>query len=268
MHISETCHDLPAPEETAPGTQPGNNAPATPPNVITNVATTDATVPDVKQVEPIHAALGRRALVPAEHYVDSGYAAADLIVAARRRYGLALVTPVLGDHSPQARAKTGFDRSAFTVDWDNQQVTCPQGQTSSSWSPCIQRGQEAIVVTFGGEVCHACPARSACTSAKKGGGQLTLRTRALQEVLDQGRREQHSTDWQARYAIRAGVEGTIHQGSRSPASARPATAASRRSTSNTSTPPSRSTSSAWTPGGTATCSIGPAPAISPASNSR
>jgi transposase len=211
VHISETCHDLPMPDKTAPGTQPGNNAPTTPPNVITNVATTDATVPDVKQLEPIHAALDRRGLVPAEHYVDSGYAAADLIVTARRHYGLALVTPVLGDHSPQARAKTGFDRSAFTVDWDNQHITCPQGQTSSSWSPCIQRGQEAIVIKFGGEVCHACPARSACTSAKKGGRQLTLRPRALQEVLDQARREQHSTDWQARYAIRAGVEGTIHQ---------------------------------------------------------
>ncbi|MEU8252234.1 hypothetical protein [Nonomuraea sp. NPDC048916] len=50
--------------------------------MITNVATTDATVPDVKQLEPIHAALERRGLVPAEHYVDSGYAAA---VRLRRR---------------------------------------------------------------------------------------------------------------------------------------------------------------------------------------
>ncbi|MFJ2033308.1 transposase [Streptosporangium sp. NPDC087985] len=33
----------------------------------------------------------------------------------------------------------------------------------------------------------------------------------MQEVLDQARRKQHAKDWQATYAIRAGVEGTIHQ---------------------------------------------------------
>jgi hypothetical protein len=40
------------------------------------VATTDATVPDARMTDPIHAALARRALLPAEHYLDSGYPSA------------------------------------------------------------------------------------------------------------------------------------------------------------------------------------------------
>ncbi|MDP4510645.1 transposase [Nonomuraea sp. G32] len=38
-----------------------------------------------------------------------------------------------------------------------------------------QRDTEAIVVKFSGEICRPCPVRSLCTSAKKGGRQLTIR---------------------------------------------------------------------------------------------
>ncbi|MEV6868065.1 CehA/McbA family metallohydrolase [Streptosporangium subroseum] len=40
---------------------------------------------------------------------------------------------------------------------------------------------------------------------------ISLRSRAVQEVLDQARIDQTGKDRQAKYAIRAGVEGTIHQ---------------------------------------------------------
>jgi transposase len=210
VHISETCQ---RPEDalTTRDADGIDDKVITPPNLITNVATTDATVPDVNMTEPVHQALARRGLLPGEHYVDSGYASAELIVGAREVYGLALITPVLLDHSPQARAGAGFDRTAFTVDWDATQVLCPQGHTSVSWSPCNQRGAKAIVVKFPGEVCQACPVRSSCTTAKRGGRQLTLRPRELQQALDQARIDQTSKDWQAKYALRAGVEGTMRQ---------------------------------------------------------
>ena len=68
VHISETC-DIPEPPAT-----PGGDPPrAEPPNVITNVSTTDATVPDTAMTTPIHAALDRRGLLPGEHFLDSGY---------------------------------------------------------------------------------------------------------------------------------------------------------------------------------------------------
>ncbi|MGI5283246.1 transposase [Nonomuraea polychroma] len=87
----------------------------------------------------------------------------------------------------------------------------PARTGSSSWSPCTQRDTEAIVVKFSGEICRPCPARSLCTTATKGGRQLTIRARPLQQALDQARVDQTSKDWQDKYKLRAGVEGTMRQ---------------------------------------------------------
>ncbi|MEV5282399.1 hypothetical protein [Streptomyces sp. NPDC052811] len=51
--------------------------------------------------------------------------------------------------SPQARAGAGFDRTAFTVDWDKRQATCPRGDTTTWWSPATLRGAKAIVIRIG-----------------------------------------------------------------------------------------------------------------------
>jgi transposase len=225
VHLSETCD---AEEDTAsrPGDRAGARrepcprAAAVPeqqersrqrPNLITNVATTDATVPDSAMTKPIHHALARRRLLPTEHYVDSGYPSAELVADAYRDHGIALISPLLADTSRQARAGTGLHAAAFTIDWDAEQVTCPQGQASSSWSPATQRSAEAIVVKFAASTCGPCPVRDQCTTAARGGRQLTLKPRPLHETLQTGRAEQDTTHWQARYAIRAGVEGTMHQ---------------------------------------------------------
>lgn len=204
LHVSETC-------DAADTPTPASDVVDTPPNLITHVATTDASVPDSMMTEPIHEALARRNMLPAEHYVDSGYPSADLLVTSLARFGIALVTPMLADTSPQARAGNGFDRTAFTVDWDNQQVTCPQGQVNDSWSPAHQRGTNVIVVKYGGEVCQPCPVKAQCTTAKRGGRQLTLRPKTVQQALDHARAKQTTKAWQTRYALRAGAESTIAQ---------------------------------------------------------
>jgi len=144
VQVSETCEVGGGAHTTRAGG--GQGQAAWLPNLITNVATTDATVADAAMTEPIHLALAARDLLPAEHYLDSGYPSAELVVSSRRDFGIALVTPVLEDTSPQARAGAGFDRAAFTVDWDTQRVTCPQGQANASWSPAAQRGTQAVVV--------------------------------------------------------------------------------------------------------------------------
>src|SRR6266498_4542117 len=72
VHVSETC-DIPGADAI------GDTTNVTPPNLITNVATTDATVPDSAMTEPIHRQLAARGLLPAEHYLDSGYPSAELI---------------------------------------------------------------------------------------------------------------------------------------------------------------------------------------------
>ncbi|MGH3802961.1 MAG: IS1182 family transposase [Pseudonocardiaceae bacterium] len=198
LHVSESCTDAPEKERTAP-------------NLITNVATTTSTVPDTKALDGIHQQLQRRGLPPSEHYLDSGYPSADLIVASRRTYGIALITPVLLDQSRQARENAGFQADAFTIDWKYQQVTCPQGQTSSSWSPCTQHGRPMIVVAFTKPTCGPCPVRELCTTSRRGLRQLTLNPRPLTETLRTARAEQADRDWQDAYALRAGVEGTMRQ---------------------------------------------------------
>jgi transposase len=200
LHVSESCD-----AEAAGG------VPNAPPNLITNVATTDASVPDVAMTEPIHQDLARRGVLPDEHYVDSGYPSADLLVSSLTGFGVRLVTPMLADTSPQARAGEGFDRGGFTIDWHAQTVTCPQQQASTSWTPAVQRGTDVIVVKFSGETCQPCPVKARCTTATRGGRQLTLRPRPVQEALDQARAQQSTTGWQRKYARRAGVESTIAQ---------------------------------------------------------
>lgn len=207
IHISESC-DVDAAD--LPSSTTGW-VPEKPPNLITHVATTDASVPDVAMTAPIHEAMARRQILPGEHYLDSGYPSADLLVSSMARFGVALVTPMLADTSPQARAADGFDRAAFTIDWDQQQVTCPQGQTSTSWAPAIQRGTEVIVTRFDRQTCQQCPVKTTCTTATRRGRQLTLRPQPVQEALDQARAEQNTADWQAKYARRAGAESTIAQ---------------------------------------------------------
>ena len=197
VHLSETCHE-PAPDGIRAA-----------PNLLTNVATTAATVADAAMTETIHDTLDTKGLTPAEHVVDAGYTSADIALAARAR-GITLVGPLLEDTSPQARGG-GYTTAAFTIDWDIEQVTCPQGAVNTSWSRCTQRGTEAIVVRFDTATCTPCPVRDQCTTATRSGRQLSLRPREVHEAVVAARAEQTTQHWHDRYKIRAGVEGTIRQ---------------------------------------------------------
>jgi transposase len=208
-HLTETCDHDEQPDTTGDhDTEPGRRAA---PNLIVNVATTAATVPDVKATNGIHQNLARHKLLPGEHYLDSGYPSADTITVAAHTFGVTMVTPALLDQSPQARAGTGYDKTCFTIDFDTRQVTCPQGHTNTNWSPTSQRGTEVIVVKYAATTCTPCPARAQCTTAKRGGRQLTFYPRDLHHALTQARTQQNTDSWQDKYKLRAGVEGTINQ---------------------------------------------------------
>ncbi|WP_285530532.1 transposase, partial [Streptomyces lavendulae] len=176
----------------------------------TDVHTTDATVPDVKTTAPIQQSLAEHGVKPAEHYLDSGYPSADLITKAMQD-GIRMVTPVLLDHSAQARAGEGFEKNAFTINWKTRQVRCPAGRTSSHWNPVKQHGKDAIVITFSVLTCRDCPFQQQCTASERGRRMLTLRPQELHETLARARTEQKTDTWKNKYALRAGVEGTINQ---------------------------------------------------------
>jgi hypothetical protein len=198
LHVTENCTDAAENERTGP-------------NLITDVATTVSTDPDITALEGIHQRERARGLLPDEQYADSGYAGAEAITTALTDHGIALITPALLDTSRQARAQAGYASANFTIDFKHQQVTCPQGHTSSSWSPCTQHGKPMTVVKFTKNVCGPCPARPQCTTSRQGYRQLTLHPKAMTEALRTRRAEQTGHDWQADYALRSGIEGTLRQ---------------------------------------------------------
>src|SRR5712691_5456462 len=159
----------------------------------------------------IHQDLAAKNLAPGRHYLDSGNLSAAVVVSALTTWGIALIGPLLADTSAQARAGHGYARADFAVDYDSKTVTCPQGKTSVSWTPCTQRGKDAIVATFSAGDCGPCPARSLCTSSGKNRRQLTVLPRDLAEAQAAARAAEKTIPFQADYARRAGVEGTMHQ---------------------------------------------------------
>ncbi|MBF6341862.1 IS1182 family transposase [Nocardia abscessus] len=196
VHLTETC------EPDAP-------------HLITQVATTQAPVPDMAMTAAIHTRLAERDLLPDVHLVDAGYVDADLLVAAQREHGVELLGPVKAATGWQAAADGGYTLGDFTIDWDNERVTCPQGTTSARWKSDRSQDQVPVIkVTFPHSTCRPCPARAQCTRSSSG-RRLTIRHRAQHQALQLGRTEQQTDRWQQRYQHRAGVEGTVAQGIRS-----------------------------------------------------
>jgi transposase len=202
VHLSETCRHSPAPGAAG-------DSPPVPPNLITNVATTPAPVPDAAKTGPVHDMLAAAGLVPGEHATDAGYAGADQLLDARAR-GITLLAPLAANASPQARSG-GYTTDMFTIDWDHQKVTCPQGAVSRKWTATRNGGRDAIITGFPAAACRACPARDKCTSSVRHGRQLLLRPREIHEAVIAARAEQSTQPWKDRYAIRAGAEATIRQ---------------------------------------------------------
>jgi transposase len=195
-HLTETCD-----EDT--------------PNLITHVETTVATDGDAAMTDVIHRALAEKDLLPREHLVDTGYMAAEHLVTSHTDHGLDLCGPAPPDTSWQARSPSGFDINCFAIDWEAQVVTCPQGKESKSWRTQTNKGHAVIRARFDPHDCATCPSRSQCTRTKKEPRTLTFRPQAQHEALQALRQRQHTSEFKERYQARAGVEGTISQGTRS-----------------------------------------------------
>ena len=196
MHVTETCDEATL-------------------HVITHVETTEAAVTDVTMTEPIQQALNAKQAAPDEHIVDAGYVDATLLVQRPRDCHLALMGPVPTDSSWQAKDEHAYDLSQFHIHWEAQQVTCPRGKTSSSWTARRDRWNNPVIsVKFAYKDCRDCEVRRQCTRAKTTPRHMTLKPQAEHQALQALRQHQHTAEWKAKYATRAGVEGTLSQGVR------------------------------------------------------
>lgn len=173
-------------------------------HLITQVTTTLATQTDMEALDTVHATLAQHDLLPDEHLLDAGYVDAEALVSARQNLGVEICSPVRMKVSWQATAAEGFDLSHFTIDWEQQQVTCPSGQTSSQWCarPSATR-KAAIQVRFSPTVCRSCSSQANCTRAKNGARIITFLPQAEHLALQHARQS-------ARYArVQDQVRATV-----------------------------------------------------------
>jgi len=213
LHVTESCDDPPPcgcqPDPAA--ARPRRCPHDTLPNLITHVATTDATVGDCEMTIPVTAALDRKSLAPARHYLDSGYASPGHMITAARDHGVTLVTPLLGNYSRQAREGKGYSRQDFAIDFEASTATCPQGRVSARWTPTSDRGRPAIHIAFRQGDCKPCPVRPDCTTSTRRGRQLMIPARDLYLTQAAARAGQDHKDWHHDYRHRAGIEAAISQ---------------------------------------------------------
>jgi transposase len=183
-------------------------------HLITQVETCFAMQPDMASTAGIHERLAAKGLLPAEHFVDSAYVDAGLLIESQRDHGISLEGPVRGVRNQYARAE-GYEQRHFTIDWDRKQATCPQGKTSVMWRPGYDKdGAPRIGAVFSRTDCGSCAVQQACTSAKDARRSIYFHPRPEYEALNAARDRMNDPAWQERYQIRAGVEGTISQGVR------------------------------------------------------
>lgn len=196
VHLTETCDD-----DT--------------PHLISDVLTTPATTSDFDVLPTIQQQLAARELTPGEQIVDAGYPTADHVLTSQETYGIDLIGPLADDHSWQAKANAGFAAAQFVIDWEQQSATCPQGNTSVEWLPRPDdHGQISIQIKFAKADCGACPVRAQCTRSKMQPRFLQVRDQVHYLVLQAARERQKTEVFKTQYTARAGIEGTISQGTR------------------------------------------------------
>jgi transposase len=198
VHLTETCDD-------------------DLPHLITNVETTGSPVADGTATPTIHAALQQRDLLPGTHIVDTGFLDAELFVDSRNDYGVDLLGPTRLDYHWQARQGAGFDVQHFHINWDQQQATCPAGKTSISWTPAVDNRDNAVIkVKFSSKDCRRCDHLAQCVRSKKRYPRrtLTVRPQPYYQALQIARQREVTDAFEAEYARRAGIEGTISRGVR------------------------------------------------------
>ena len=163
----------------------------------------------------LHQALVDPGLPPDEHLVDAAYVDAELLVSSQQKHGIDLVGPPRPDASWQAKIEGAYDASHFTVDWEAQRVTCPEGKVSSSWSEQVEStGAASIAVKFRPTDCGPCAARAPCTRSKQTARALKLHPQEEHEALQAARARLETDEGKQLYRRRAGVEGTLSQGVR------------------------------------------------------
>lgn len=164
---------------------------------------------------PSHQALAAKELLPNAHVLEAGYVDAALLATSPTDYQVTWIGPVRPAVSWQAPAGQGYDLAGFPVAWAEQRGRCPQGQASVAWGGTRDPWGHAISrVQVARTACQAGPRRSRCTRATTGSRHLTFSPPAEHQARPAARQQPLTPEGKARYAKRAGVEGSLSPGIR------------------------------------------------------
>ncbi len=195
VHVTETCD-----EDAA--------------HLVTHIKACPAMEQDMTSTAEIHECLAAKGLLPAEHFVDSAYVDAGLLVSSQRDHGVSLEGPVRGVANQFARGQ-GFGQRDFAIDWEHELVTCPRGKTSVTWRAGRDDADAPrIQAIFSRTDCGACADRVLCTPSKDARRSLYFHQRPEYEALNAARARMDDPAWKRRYRVRAGIESTLLQGVR------------------------------------------------------
>src|SRR5215510_14138453 len=126
-----------------------------------------------------------------------------------------LIGPVPVNSSWQAKDEQAYDISQFRIDWATQQVICPLGKISASWTTRCDRWDNPVIsVKFAYKDCRHCDGRPRCAKAKTNPRHMTLKPEREHEALQALRQQRRTPAWKAHYDKRVGIEGTLSQGFR------------------------------------------------------
>lgn len=95
-----------------------------------------------------------------------------------------------------------YPKSAFTIDCDNEKVTCPNGQTVGV---CWTEKTGGKIYQFG-KLCATCPLRAQCTRAASG---RTIRVHPQEAARQEARAYQETPVGRARMKARVGIEHAL-----------------------------------------------------------
>ncbi|MGH2408747.1 MAG: transposase, partial [Chloroflexota bacterium] len=159
--------------------------------VIRAVALTPANQPEASATDDIAADLARQEVTLVELHLDRAYLNSSLV---RDRPPDLLIYckawPV--------RNRWGFPKTAFTLDWQTQTITCPH--------EVIIPFQAGHTVRFPEEECTPCPLRARCTTSCHG---RSVAIHPDERLLAELRERQTTTEGRAKLRERVGVEHAL-----------------------------------------------------------
>ena len=185
------------------------------PNLLTDGTTTPATTSDFAVLPTLQVPLAPRQLTPGAQLVDAGSVTSDHLLTSRTEHRIDLMGPVAVDQRWQGQAANGFAAAQCVIDWAATDAICPPGQQRVVWLERPERhGQATVRSAFSQPGCAACARRAACPHAATAPRAGRSRERDHYTVLQAARARPQTDTFQKVSARRAGIEGTMAQGTR------------------------------------------------------